>query len=263
MNQICEKNTLSRNTDALNYFNYFTEIEDTFVRRRGKHLLLSPADWALIESWKSKGVPLHVVLRAIEQSFDSYEAKPRRRSVKSLFYCQEEVEAQFAEWKDSRLGANATVSADGAPIQTAQPVADSALPFPREVIAQHFLNMRQALHDARERRRIAGIEDDLYHALDRATTRAEELRVDFEQTPRPDLQSMEHSLTQLEELLDRSLHTSLPAPEITQARIDAEKQLKPYKDRMTTETYQQTVGNLMAKRLREHAGVPRLSLFYL
>ena len=28
----------------LNYYNYFTEIEDTFVRRRGKHLLLSPID---------------------------------------------------------------------------------------------------------------------------------------------------------------------------------------------------------------------------
>ena len=44
----------------MNYFNYFTEIEDAFVRRRGKHLLLSPMDWALIESWKELKVPLHV-----------------------------------------------------------------------------------------------------------------------------------------------------------------------------------------------------------
>ena len=46
----------------MNYFNYFTEIEDTFVRRRGKHLHLSPMDWALIESWKETGVPLHIAL---------------------------------------------------------------------------------------------------------------------------------------------------------------------------------------------------------
>src|SRR6185369_11397067 len=89
----------------LNYFNYFTEIEEAFIRRRGKHLLLSPLDWALIESWKEKGVPLHVALRGIEKSFDSYEAKPRKRSVKSLMYCQEEVEAQFAEWLESQTGA--------------------------------------------------------------------------------------------------------------------------------------------------------------
>ena len=89
----------------LNYFNYFTEIEDAFIRRRGRHLLLSPMDWALIESWKEMGVPLHVALRGIEKSFDSYESKPRKRSVKSLFYCQEEVEAQFAEWLESQTGA--------------------------------------------------------------------------------------------------------------------------------------------------------------
>ena len=74
----------------MNYFNYFTEIEEAFIRRRGKHLLLSTLDWALIESWKEMGVPLHVALRGIEQSFDSFEARPRRRSVKSLMYCQED-----------------------------------------------------------------------------------------------------------------------------------------------------------------------------
>ncbi len=88
-----------------NYFNYFTEIEDAFVRRRGKHLLLSPMDWALIERWKELNVPLHIVLGGIERSFDSWESKPRKRSVKSLLYCQEEIEAQYAEWLESRVGA--------------------------------------------------------------------------------------------------------------------------------------------------------------
>src|SRR6185312_3897756 len=78
---------------SLNYFNYFTEIEDAFIRRRAKHLLLSPMDWALIESWKEMEVPLHVALRGIEKAFDSWEAKPRKRTIKSLLYCQEEVEA--------------------------------------------------------------------------------------------------------------------------------------------------------------------------
>src|SRR5919206_3859489 len=82
----------------LNYFNYYTEIEDAFIRRRGKHLLVSTLDWALIESWKRMGVPLHVALRGIEKAFDSYESRPRKRTVKSLMYCQEEVEAQFHEW---------------------------------------------------------------------------------------------------------------------------------------------------------------------
>ena len=43
----------------INYFNYFTEIEEHFQRARGTGLfLLSPLDWALIESWKNAEVPL-------------------------------------------------------------------------------------------------------------------------------------------------------------------------------------------------------------
>lgn len=241
----------------MNYFNYFTEIEDTFVRRRGKHLLLSPADWALIESWKTKGIPLHIVLRGIEQAFDSYDAKPRRRSVKTLFYCQEEVEAQFAEWTDSRLGA-----ADDDRQPAGPQVESAALPFPREIIAAHFASAREALEAARANRAQRAA-DDLCQALGRAAIRVEELRLDFEQMPRPDMQGIENSLTHLEELLDRSLHASLSAAEIAQSKAAAELQLKPYKDRMASEAYVQTLNNLMAKRLRERAGVPRLSLFYI
>src|SRR5678815_4991821 len=90
----------------MNYFNYFTEIEDAFVRRRGKHLFLSPLDWALMETWKEQGIPLHIVLSGVEKSFDSFESKPRKRSVKSLLYCQEEVEAQYAEWSEAHVGSS-------------------------------------------------------------------------------------------------------------------------------------------------------------
>src|SRR4051812_29211234 len=57
----------------LNYFNYFTEIEDTFIRRRNKHLFLSPLDWALIEGWQERGIPLHIVIRSVESVFDVFD----------------------------------------------------------------------------------------------------------------------------------------------------------------------------------------------
>ena len=58
-----------------NYFNYFTEIEEHFQRRRGSLLLLSTLDWALIETWREAGVPLEVALRGIDEAFDKYEAR--------------------------------------------------------------------------------------------------------------------------------------------------------------------------------------------
>ena len=82
----------------MNYYNYYTEIEEAFVRRRGKSLVLSPLDWALIDAWREREVPLHIVLRAIESVFDIWDKQPKRsRTVKSLAYCREEIEAQFEE----------------------------------------------------------------------------------------------------------------------------------------------------------------------
>lgn len=257
----------------LNYFNYFTEIEDAFIRRRGRHLLLSPMDWALIESWKEMGVPLHVALRGIEKSFDSYESKPRKRTVKSLFYCQEEVEAQFAEWLESQTGAHprgdeaggATPAAGGAVDAAAEQFEESGrgLPFPRAVIAAHLADSQAGLARASEKRSAAGPADALTEALARAAARLAELAEDFGRAARPDAELLEGSLTDLESLIDRALRSSLSDEAVAAARAAAAEQLRPYKARMERATYEQTLDNLLAKSLREAAGVPRLSLFYL
>ncbi|HKC63693.1 MAG TPA: hypothetical protein VKB86_08645 [Pyrinomonadaceae bacterium] len=243
----------------MNYFNYFTEIEDTFIRRRGKHLLLSPMDWALIESWKEMGVPLHVALRGIERAFDSFEAKPRRRSVKSLLYCQEEVEAQFAEWQESQVGAAEQKNGER-PLQ--EQTDDSHLPFSRAAILEHMERVRGVLLqvcDERKKRR----RDDLCDALSRAASRLNELEEDFKRTARPDAERLEDALTSLEKMLDEALLTSLATRELEAARAEAEEQLQPYRSRMERAVFDQTLENLLLKRLRDAHGLPRLSLFYL
>jgi hypothetical protein len=249
----------------LNYFNYFTEIEEAFIRRRGRHLLVGTLDWSLMESWKSMGIPLHVVLRGIEKSFDSYESKPRKRSVKTLFYCQEEVEAQFAEWLESQTGAHApaadSTADEGGAVETVEEDG-RGLPFPREVIAAHRADARAGLARASEKRSAAG-EDALTEALGRAAARLGELAEDFGRAARPDAELLESSLTDLEALLDRALRSTLSDEEVEAARASATEQLRPYKARMERATYEQTLDNLLAKSLREAAGVPRLSLFYL
>jgi hypothetical protein len=255
---------LEPETARLNYFNYFTEIEDAFIRRRGKHLLLSPLDWALIESWKGMGVPLHVALRGIEKSFDSHAARPRNRSVKSLMYCQEEVEAQFAEWLESQRGAS--TEGDAARVEgeseTAAPEGRS-LPFPRAVIAAHLAESRAALERAAQERLDERGAAELFEALTRAASRLEELEKDFAASARPNAEQLENSLTDLENLLDRALRASLPRELFEERREQAEEQLSAYRKRMERATYEQTLENLLAKLLREECRLPRLSLFYL
>src|SRR5215472_10882770 len=82
--------------EPLNYFNYFTEVEEHFQRARGTGLfLLSPLDWALIESWKNSNVPLEAVLRGIDEAFEKWRArKVKTQMVNSLAFCAQAVLTQ-------------------------------------------------------------------------------------------------------------------------------------------------------------------------
>lgn len=241
----------------LNYFNYFTEIEDTFVRRRAKHLMLSSIDWALIESWKEMGVPLHIALRGIERAFDSWETKPRKRSVKTLLYCQEEVEAQYAEWLESQVGADGEELAE----EKTGTVENDSRPFSRETILDHIRQAR-----ARITMRVSSPADNHFaitEALKRAATLLEDLESEVGQAAAIDAQKLEVGLTGIERMLSEAVRSS--APEEQQKALSAEilKQLKPYRGHMEESVYAQTFDNLFMTRLREQFGIPRLSLFFL
>lgn len=243
----------------MNYFNYFTEIEDAFVRRRGKHLLLSPMDWALIESWKEMNIPLHIALRGIERAFDSWEAKPRKRTVKTLLYCQEEVEAQYAEWIESRVGAGPQEERED---EAASRNENEHLPFRRSAILEHLHLGRLALLElGNERKRVH--EDDFCEALFRAAGLLEELESEFEESSSPNAQKLEDSLTGLERMLSDSILSVVPSGQLEALTSEVEGQLRPYRNHMERAVYQQTKDNLLLKRLREQFAVPRLSLFYL
>lgn len=74
------------------YFEYFSEIEQTFIKLRGRNLLLSPGDWALIETWQERGIPVEVVCKALEKCF---ARKHNPQDIKSLKYCQHQVDEDF------------------------------------------------------------------------------------------------------------------------------------------------------------------------
>ena len=245
----------------MNYFNYFTEIEDAFIRRRAKHLLLSPIDWALIESWKEMDIPLHVALRGIEKAFDSWESRPRKRSVKSLLYCQEEVEAQFAEWREARVGAAGEPNKEQED-RRQQGSKSEDLPFSHAAILEHLQRGRSSLLNLCTARRKAG-EDDLTEALGRATALLSELQDDFAASGSPDAQKLEQSLSGLERMLSDAIRSVARSGLISAIEGEVKEQLKPYRKQMEAAVYRQTFDNLMLKRLREQFGVPRLSLFYL
>lgn len=229
----------------MTYFNYFTEIEDAFVRRRGRHLFLSPLDWALMETWNQQGIPLHIVLRGVERSFDSYESRPRKRTVKTLLYCQEEVEAQYAEWMEARVGASDHVE---------EPDSDNA-PFSASAIGEHL----RRCHSMLVKLSVSRKQDELSEALARAAGLLQEIQDDLVL----DTRRLEDSLTGLERMLNEAMMAVVTSTDLDTLKREIKDQLKPYRSQMEAPVYNQTFDNLLLKRVREQFAVPRLSLFYV
>src|SRR5262245_35629429 len=92
--------------DGWNYFNYFTEIEEYFWKKRGAHLLVSPLDWAIMEAWHQAGVPLATVFQGIDRAFESYRRSRRGagKPLKSLAYCVDAVLEAAEEAKEAQAG---------------------------------------------------------------------------------------------------------------------------------------------------------------
>jgi hypothetical protein len=225
----------------LNYYNYFTEIEEAFVRRRGRNLLLSPLDWALIESWQDRGIPLHIVLRAIESVFDAMDKKPNRlRTIKSISYCKEEIEAQYAEWAQSRTGSGAGAEQK-----------EEASGLTMESVSEHIADVVAELKKSKN--------GDLREDLERACARLEELNAGLTD----DFETVEKVLTDIENFIDRALLTKSEKAHLSKLKAETEMQIGSYRANMGEEAYQKTLDLMMLKKLREIEGVPPLSLFYL
>ncbi len=94
--------------DNWNYFNYFTEIEEHFWKKRGAHLLVSPLDWAIMETWQKAGVPLEAAIKGIDRAFESYQRSRRGagKPLKSLAYCTDAVLEAVEERQEAAAGAH-------------------------------------------------------------------------------------------------------------------------------------------------------------
>ena len=216
-----------------NYFNYYTEIEDHFRKARGTGLfLLSPLDWALIESWKTSGVPLEAIQRGVDAAFEKWRKKPAHRRihlVNSIAYC-----AQAIAVEAQNLANHSPVAKKEAPP-----------PFSLEDV-RAFLNRNAAAL------RKAGFEDA---AISLENIDSGALYSDLEQ--------LEQRLTAIEEKLIALLKSRASEDSLFEARRALDLQLKPYRGKMTADQLTMLEKQFLERRLLESAGLPRLSLFYL
>ncbi|HEY1802108.1 MAG TPA: hypothetical protein VGG46_14350 [Terriglobales bacterium] len=239
-----------------NYFNYFTEIEEQFLKRRGGGLLLSTLDWALIETWKDAGIPLEAVLRGIDAAFDRYDEQPSKsRKVNSLAYCSQEVLTASEDMKEEQKSASEGVesSTEGDASRERVGVANA------DIIA--FLR-RNAEHLAAAKMPQAQGVSAGPLALEAASTLLE-LADDLEHRTKPRLEELERKLTVMEEKLFAVLLAATSDDQVVAVRAQADRELVPYRRKMIAAQIEQLHKQYIHKKLLEKYGVPRLSLFYM
>lgn len=228
-----------------NYFNYFTEIEDRYLQRRGGGLLLSTLDWALIETWKDAGIALEAVLRGIDEAFDRYDQRPSKaKKINSLAYCSQAVLAAAEDMKEAAIGA-------GEPL----PKSRAAEGFEPEVVANYLRRNADLLQAAKICQPAASL---VLEAARTLGTIANEIVA----TPKR-LEDLERRLTVLEDKLFAALLTGTSDDDLVTIRAEADRDLAPYRSKMSGPQIEQLHKQYMNKRLLEKHRLPRLSLFYM
>lgn len=239
-----------------NYFNYFTEIEEHFCRRRGTILTVSTLDWALMEMWKDAGVPLEAVLRGIDATFDHHESRPRHRKFKKingLAWCAQEVLTAAEEMKEAAVGA------ERKPAKVVPGMGHAEI---AEYVLRNAVELEKIEPDAAGLLRSAASE--CVEVLRKLAAQENELgALNASANIPPRLDDLERHLTVLEEKLLAALTVSTPDSDLVNVRAEADREMAPYRGKMPGFQMEQLRQQFVHKRLFEKAKIPRLSLFYL
>jgi hypothetical protein len=235
-----------------NYFNYFTEIEERWQQCRGTVTLLSPLDWALIESFQESGIPLEVVLRGMEAAF-AKQAKhaSKVRKVNSLSYCSQAILCEFERFQESSLGKHE-------PARTASTQDQNE----RENLIQMMERTAAQLRQVPERIRREGLSlaDGFFEAI--AET-LQSLKQEVIAAAHLDFEQLEIRLSMLEEKILATLVAALDDDMLLGLRTEVTQELKRHRRGLKAEHLAMLEKKMMSKKLLERFAVPRLSLFYM
>ncbi len=235
-----------------NYFNYFTEIEEHWQQCRGTVTLLSPLDWALIESFQDSGIPLEVVLRGMEAAFAKQAKRQSKvQKVNSLSYCAQAILSEFERFQESAVGKHE-------PANSASTQAQSD----RENLVQMMERTAGQLIQVSERigREGLSVAENFFESI--AET-LQSLKQEVITSTHLDFEQLEMRLSMLEDKILATLFAALSDDVLLGLRTEVNQELNRHRRGLKAEHLAMLEKKMMSKKLLERFGVPRLSLFYM
>lgn len=238
--------------DGSNYFNYFTEIEEYFWKKRGAHLLVSPLDWAIMEAWQKAGVPLEAVLKGIDRAFESYRRSRRGagKPLKSLAYCTDAVLEAAEEQLEAAAGK----------ARVTRPWPQNEFFSPEELKKYFERNVARLKQEGQKNQQA---HPDLARTLSEIAQSLESGARLLDTPGTLNLEDVERRLTVMDEKLHAALTGHASEELMLKIRGELDRQLTIYRRKMKAEQLALVEKQYLQKRLLEEFALPRLSLFYM
>ena len=215
-------------------------MEEYFVRKRGRNLLISPLDWCLVELWRDTGIPLHIVLRGIERSFES-TARRQKSSPNTLFYCHQAILEAFQEYQDAMVGASEDEEVEGV-LDVSEATAQ------REAILGYLKDLEK---------RLQGREDEVFQ---RAGQRIAALSSEVSVAATINYQEIDRDLAEMGSVLASALKEDMGLAKVRELGLEVRKELKVYRKRLSKEMYQRLEENYLNRQILGHYDLPEFNL---
>lgn len=152
---------------------YFTEIESHFAHRRGTPFIVNTKDWALMKEWQATGIPLAIVIEAIDAVFDRFDATQRK--VNGLSFVKYAVKELWQERKELQIGAEGSTPEENVEPLLASLAARLEAVEPAAPFAPRVLALAKERSVPRVEELLMELEQELIDAL---LPHAEELRAE-------------------------------------------------------------------------------------
>ena len=237
---------------------YCRELEAYLCRKNDGHLIriVGPA-FQQVCGWSTRGIPLKLAMRGIDRYFERYYAKgPRRRPVRVEF-CEPDVLDVFDEWRRS-VGVSSSTDPSGGADPLARRSSESeggsgprqaagSLPAHLERVIARLTTLR-----AGEDRSLDMAIDAIVRELDASRAKAKTVRGDAREILLDRLRELDASLID-------TVRAQCNSAALQQLGAEADEELRPFRNRMPPEAYQQSHRACIDRLLRDRAGLPTIS----
>lgn len=230
---------------------YCREVEAYLCRKNDGHIvrIVGPA-FEHVSGWSARGVPIRVVFRGIDRYFERYYAKgPRRRPIR-IEFCEADVLDLFDEWKRAVGVGSAVVSAPEGGEQDEEIGASRK----RGTLAAHLERIvarLTTLRAGRDRSLDAAL-DGVVRELDVARGAAKGLRGEAREALLAKLRAFDDDLV-------RAARANSDPATLQSLEAEADRQLAPFRGRMSEATYEQARHACVDRLLREQLKLPTVA----